>query len=90
MEDGDQDASPTDEHAQPPPPPAKDPVVPYQVPKAAAYDKLVTSKYVGRALAEWALIVSEHDSFFARRRDEGVPCDRLVETPMLSVENIKK
>lgn len=85
---GGQVPCPTDE--QPPAPPAKDPIGPYQVPKAAAYDKLVASKYVGRALAEWALVVSEYDSFFARRRDEGVPCDRLVETPMLGVENIKK
>lgn len=62
----------------------------YQVPKAAAYDKLVANKYVGRALAEWSLVVGECDVFFARRRDEGVPNDRLVETPTLGVENFKK
>lgn len=91
VKDGDdRDKSATDDDARPPTPPAKDPIVPYQVPKAAANDKLVASKYVGRALAEWALIVAECDSFFARRRDEGVPCDRLVETPTLGVENFKK
>ena len=55
-----------------------------------AYDHLVPSKYAGRALAEWAHIVSECDSFFARRRDEGVPCDRNVETPTLGVESFRK
>lgn len=55
-----------------------------------AYDHLVASKYAGRALAEWAHIVSECDSFFARRRDEGVPSDRMVETPTLGVDNFRK
>ncbi|KKK19585.1 hypothetical protein P175DRAFT_0508630 [Aspergillus ochraceoroseus IBT 24754] len=59
-------------------------------PNIAADDKLVSSKYAGRALAEWAQIVSECDSFFARRRDEGVPCDRMVETPTLGVEGFRK
>lgn len=56
----------------------------------AADDKLASSKYAGRALAEWAQIVSECDSFFSRRRDEGVPCDRMVETPTLGVEGFRK
>ncbi|KAF7714939.1 Uncharacterized protein PECH_007812 [Penicillium ucsense] len=51
---------------------------------------VVASKYAGRALAEWAYIVSECDSFFARRRDEGVPSDRAVETPSLGVESFRK
>ncbi|KAI2840569.1 hypothetical protein CBS11852_6100 [Aspergillus niger] len=55
----------------------------------AMSDKLAASKYAGRALAEWAQIVSECDSFFARRRDEGVPCDRMVETPTLGVESFR-
>lgn len=55
-----------------------------------ADDKLASSKYAGRALAEWAQIVSECDSFFSRRRDEGVPCDRMVETPTLGVEGFRK
>lgn len=56
----------------------------------AQLEKLVSSKCAGRALAEWAQVVSECDSFFARRRDEGVPCDRLVETPTLGVESFRK
>ncbi|PLB52956.1 DUF1765-domain-containing protein [Aspergillus steynii IBT 23096] len=58
--------------------------------KLALKDTLVASKYAGRALAEWAQIVSECDSFFSRRRDEGVPCDRMVETPTLGVESFRK
>ncbi|KAI9367425.1 hypothetical protein BJX61DRAFT_305524 [Aspergillus egyptiacus] len=56
----------------------------------AADDKLASSKYAGRALAEWAQIVSECDSFFSRRRDEGVPNDRMVETPTLGVDGFRK
>lgn len=52
--------------------------------------RVVASKYAGRALAEWAQVVSEFDNFFERRRSEGVPSDELVETPMLSVENFRK
>ncbi|OJK05224.1 hypothetical protein ASPACDRAFT_21244 [Aspergillus aculeatus ATCC 16872] len=58
--------------------------------KLALNDRFAASKYAGRALAEWAQIVSECDNFFARRRDEGVPCDRLVETPTLGVESFRK
>ncbi|KAJ5235196.1 uncharacterized protein N7469_004364 [Penicillium citrinum] len=61
-----------------------------QLPPQPIYDHLVPSKYVGRALAEWAHIVSECDSFFARRRDEGVPSDRMVETPTLGVDSFRK
>ncbi|RDW86363.1 DUF1765 domain-containing protein [Aspergillus mulundensis] len=57
---------------------------------AAADDKIASSKYAGRALAEWAQIISECDSFFSRRRDEGVPNDRMVETPTLGVEGFRK
>ncbi|KAL2827067.1 hypothetical protein BDW59DRAFT_60123 [Aspergillus cavernicola] len=59
-------------------------------PALAADDKLASSKYAGRALAEWAQIVSECDSFFSRRRDEGVPNDRMVETPALGVDGFRK
>ena len=59
-------------------------------PPTAPFDKLAASKYAGRALAEWAQVVSECDSFFARRRDEGVPSDRMVETPTLGVESFRK
>ncbi|KAJ5398988.1 hypothetical protein N7465_009477 [Penicillium sp. CMV-2018d] len=61
-----------------------------ELPAQPSYDHLVPSKYAGRALAEWAHIVSECDSFFARRRDEGVPSDRMVETPTLGVESFRK
>ncbi|QGA12526.1 hypothetical protein EYB26_000170 [Talaromyces marneffei] len=53
-------------------------------------ERIVSSKYAGRALAEWAVIISEFDNFFDRRLKEGVPSDDLVETPTLSVENLKK
>jgi hypothetical protein len=61
-----------------------------EIPSQPSHDHLVPSKYAGRALAEWAHIVSECDSFFARRRDEGVPTDRVVETPTLGVESFRK
>lgn len=61
-----------------------------ELPSKPVYDSLVPSKYAGRALAEWAHIVSECDSFFARRRDEGVPSDRMVETPTLGVDSFRK
>lgn len=61
-----------------------------ELPPHPKQDYIVTSKYAGRALAEWAHIVSECDSFFARRRDEGVPSDRMVETPSLGVESFRK
>lgn len=61
-----------------------------ELPSPSSHDHLVPSKYAGRALAEWAHIVSECDSFFARRRDEGVPTDRMVETPTLGVESFRK
>lgn len=61
-----------------------------EFPSNPKQDYLVASKYAGRALAEWAHIVSECDSFFARRRDEGVPTDRMVETPSLGVESFRK
>ena len=51
---------------------------------------LVSSKYAGRALAEWAHVVAECDNFFERRRDEGVPSDKMVETPTLGVETFRK
>jgi hypothetical protein len=56
--------------------------------KPAAED-LRTAKYSGRALAEWALIVTECQNFFERRKEEGVPNNRLVETPTLGVESFR-
>lgn len=92
------DEKPTEDHArtlEPAPenqsrtPTTKNSPLP-ELPSEASYDHLVASKYAGRALAEWAHIVSECDSFFARRRGEGVPNDRMVETPTLGVETFRK
>jgi hypothetical protein len=49
-----------------------------------------SAKYSGRALAEWTLVVGECQSFFDRRKAEGVPENRWVETPSLGVEAFKK
>lgn len=51
--------------------------------------ELGTAKYAGRALAEWEIIVTEYDGFQNRRREEGVPAMRLVETPTLGVESFR-
>ena len=51
--------------------------------------QLGAAKYAGRALAEWDIIVKEYDSFQTRRREEGVPATRLVETPQLGVESFR-
>lgn len=49
-----------------------------------------TAKYSGRALAEWELVVWECQSFFERRRGEGVPSNGAVETPTLGVEAFRR
>ena len=56
-------------------------------PEGSAVD---TSKYAGRALAEWSLLVTECKNFFERRKAEGVPSFQLVEIPSLSVEPFRK
>ncbi|KAL2044027.1 hypothetical protein N7G274_003548 [Stereocaulon virgatum] len=48
------------------------------------------SKYTGRALAEWSLLINECQNFFERRRAEGVPSHQMVETPTLGVEHFRK
>ena len=48
------------------------------------------SKYAGRALAEWAILIDECQKFFDRRKAEGVPSFHQVETPMLSVDPFRK
>lgn len=48
------------------------------------------SKYAGKALAEWALLVIECKNFFERRKAEGVPTFHMVETPTLGVEPFRK
>ena len=49
-----------------------------------------SSKYAGRALAEWALLVAECEDFLERRRAEGIPSDAMVETPTLCVEPFRR
>jgi hypothetical protein len=48
-----------------------------------------SARYAGRALAEWGQVVAECQGFFERRKDEGVPTNRLVETPTLGVESFR-
>ncbi|KAK4542147.1 hypothetical protein LTR36_006994 [Oleoguttula mirabilis] len=48
------------------------------------------ARYCGRALAEWMVVVGECQSFFERRRNEGVPGNKLVETPTLGVEVFRR
>ncbi|KAI9762154.1 MAG: hypothetical protein M4579_000634 [Chaenotheca gracillima] len=47
------------------------------------------STYVGRALAEWAIVVGECHGFFDRRKSEGIPSNALVETPMLGIDSFR-
>ncbi|KAF2006951.1 DUF1765-domain-containing protein [Amniculicola lignicola CBS 123094] len=49
-----------------------------------------SSRYAGRALAEWTFLSNECQNFFDRRKNEGVPANRLVETPTLAVEAIRR
>lgn len=44
--------------------------------------------YVGRALSEWSIVVSECNSFVDRRRDEGVLGLADVEVPALGMEGL--
>jgi hypothetical protein len=50
----------------------------------------VHARYSSRALAEWNLVVGECQSFFERRKNEGVPSNKFVETPTLGVEVFKR
>ena len=49
-----------------------------------------TSKYAGRALAEWSQLIDECRLFFERRRREGVPTDEKVETPLLGFDALSR
>ena len=51
---------------------------------------ICSSKYSGRALAEWALVVTECQNFFERRKQEGAPGYKSVETPTLGVDAFRK
>ncbi|MCJ1396889.1 hypothetical protein MMC11_000079 [Xylographa trunciseda] len=48
------------------------------------------SRYSGRALAEWALLVAECQNFFERRKYEGIPGLKRVETPTLGVDPFRR
>ncbi|KAF2198506.1 DUF1765-domain-containing protein [Delitschia confertaspora ATCC 74209] len=50
----------------------------------------MSARYAGRALAEWTLIAHECQNFFERRKTEGVPSNKLVETPTLAVEAFRR
>lgn len=52
-------------------------------------EELNTARYSGRALTEWSLIVAECRNFFTRRKHEGCPNDRSVETPNIAVETFR-
>ena len=49
-----------------------------------------SSKYSGRALAEWAVLINECQNFFERRKYEGVMGLKRVETPTLGVEAFRR
>ncbi|KAF1841943.1 DUF1765-domain-containing protein [Cucurbitaria berberidis CBS 394.84] len=49
-----------------------------------------SSTYAGRALAEWTFVSHECQNFFERRKNEGVPTNRQVETPTLAVEAFRR
>lgn len=49
-----------------------------------------SSKYAGRSLAEWTFVSHECQNFFDRRKNEGVPANRMVETPTLAVEAFRR
>lgn len=51
---------------------------------------VTSSTYAGRALAEWTFVSHECQNFFDRRKNEGVPTNRHVETPSLNVEVFRR
>jgi hypothetical protein len=53
-------------------------------------ESVAHAKYAGRALAEWAVVLGECQSFFERRKSEGVPANKFVETPSLGVEVFRR
>ncbi|KAF1959559.1 DUF1765-domain-containing protein [Byssothecium circinans] len=49
-----------------------------------------SSRYAGRALAEWTFVSHECQNFFDRRKNEGVPSNKQVESPTLAVEAFRR
>ncbi|KAI7119730.1 DUF1765-domain-containing protein [Hortaea werneckii] len=62
----------------------------FTTPRAPRGQMQTHVRYAGRALAEWAVILGENQSFFERRRNEGVPGNQFVETPTLGVEVFRR
>lgn len=52
-------------------------------------EKMSQTKYSGKALAEWSIVVMEFNNFVDRRREEGVLGLAQVEVPYLSVEGFR-
>lgn len=52
-------------------------------------EELNTARYSGRALVEWSQVVQECRNFYLRRKQEGCPNDRAVETPSIAVESFR-
>ena len=50
---------------------------------------LETARYSGRALAEWQQVLMECRNFYTRRKQEGVPKDSQIETPVMGVESFR-
>ena len=63
---------------------------PRYAPRRPAGVDVGPSKYSGRALAEWWLLLLECQNFYERRKAEGVVGLRAVEVPVLTVENFRK
>lgn len=59
-------------------------------PREPAGAAIERSRYAGRALAEWTLAVIECQNFFERRKSEGVPGNKWVETPTLAVDSFRR
>lgn len=53
-------------------------------------ESILRAKYLGRAIAEWALIVTECNNFVERRKAEGVPGLKWVEVPTLGIEGFRR
>ncbi|PNS15914.1 UPF0592 membrane protein [Sphaceloma murrayae] len=63
--------------------------VPPCLPVKAQGEQANRAMYVGRALAEWTVVVGECQAFCERRRAEGVP-EGEMETPTLGVELFRR
>ncbi|KAK3708628.1 hypothetical protein LTR37_011350 [Vermiconidia calcicola] len=53
-------------------------------------ESVAHARYCGRALAEWTIVLGECQSFFERRKNEGMGSNKAVETPALGVEVFRR